>query len=84
MNENIQCPNCGSSNVNAQMVTDTKLKTGHGFFWWLFIGWWWKLIEFLVFGLFMFFLPKKQKLKQKHKSLWVCQNCGHHWKTEEF
>ena len=25
------------------------------------------------------FAPKKQKLKQRHNTVRVCQNCGHKW-----
>jgi hypothetical protein len=25
------------------------------------------------------FAPKRQKLKQTHRSVCVCQNCGNHW-----
>lgn len=78
------CPKCGSSNVNVQVVTQTKLiNKHHGFLWWVFIGWWWLMIKWVVFTvpalIVKIFAPKKQKLKQKTKSVAVCQNCGYQW-----
>lgn len=80
------CPKCKSENVNAQMVTDTQLKQKrHGVIYWIFIGWWLQPILWLVFffpKLFIaIFAPKKYKLKQQHKAMWVCQNCGHTWEA---
>lgn len=80
------CPKCKSRNVNVQVVTDTKLvNKHHSIFWWLIIGWWWVPIKWLVFTIpaliVKIFAPKKQKLKQKHRSMCVCQNCGHMWKA---
>lgn len=78
------CVKCGSSNVNAQMVSETQLKNKHrGIFWWIFIGWWWVPVKWFVFTIpaliVKIFAPKRQKLKVTHKSMWVCQTCGHHW-----
>lgn len=80
------CPKCGSTNVNVQIVTKSKLKNAHhGFFWWLLIGWWWIPIKWLFLTipalLAKIFIPKKQKLKQRNVSMCVCQNCGHSWKA---
>ena len=80
----MKCPVCGSENVNVQIVTETGLKNKHhGVFWWLCIGWWWVPIWWLCFTIpaliIKIFAPKKQKLKQHHKSIHVCQNCGHKW-----
>lgn len=82
----MKCPKCGSENVNVQMVTETNLKTvHHGLFWWLFIGWWWWPIKWIIFTIpaliVKIFAPKKYKTKIKHRSMCVCQNCGHHWKA---
>ena len=82
----MQCPNCGSENVSVQMVTETQLvDKHHGIIWWICIGWWWIFIKWLVFTLpaliVKIFAPKKQKLKQKQKSVCVCQNCGYHWEA---
>ena len=80
----MKCPKCGSTNVNVQVVTETQLKNKHhGIFWWIFIGWWWIPVKWIgFFGLALLakiFAPKRQKLKQKHISKCVCQNCGHMW-----
>lgn len=78
------CPKCHSENVNVQMVTETKLvRKHHGIFWWLLIGWWWVPIWWICFTLpaliVQIFAPKRYKTKSKHKSVCVCQTCGHHW-----
>ena len=78
------CPNCGSANVNVQVVTETQIKKKrHSFIWWLFIGWWWVPVKWLFFTgwaiLAKIFAPKRQTLKQRHISKCVCQNCGYLW-----
>lgn len=80
------CPKCGSENVNVQMVSETKLKTKHhSIVWWLLVGWWWLPIWWLGFTLFALILklfrPARYKMKTTHKSMWVCQSCGHHWEA---
>ena len=80
----MKCPVCGSENVTVQIVTETELKNKHhGVVWWLCIGWWWVPIWWLCFTIpaliIKIFAPKKQKLKQRHKTVRVCQNCGHKW-----
>ena len=80
----MKCPVCGSENVTVPIVTETELKNKHhGVVWWLCIGWWWVPIWWLFFTIpaliVKVFAPKKQKLKQHHKSVCVCQNCGHKW-----
>ena len=82
------CPKCSSTNVNVQMVTETQLKNKHhGIFWWLFIGWWWipfKWIYLFIPALIVkIFAPKRQTLKTTHKSMWVCQTCGHSWESKK-
>lgn len=55
----ISCPECGSNNIDITLqqedhgtttVTKSKSKTksGHGCLWWLFIGWWWILIDAFI------------------------------------
>lgn len=78
------CPKCGSDRVNVQVVQQTKLvDKHHGIFWWIFVGWWWVPVKWFIFTvpalIVKIFSPKKQKLKQKTKSVCVCQNCGHQW-----
>ena len=80
----MKCPVCGSENVNVQIATETELKNKHhGVLWWLCIGWWWVPIWWMFFTIpaliIKIFAPKKQKLKQRHKTVCVCQNCGHKW-----
>ena len=80
----MQCPKCGSDNVNVQMVSETKLKRKRSLIYWIFIGWWLNPIMWLFFTLPMLFIklfrPKRYKTKTVHKAMRVCQNCGHSWK----
>lgn len=58
------CPNCGSTSVAVQTFQEnqgavttsySKTKTKekrHGLLWWLFIGWWWKIIDLFIWILF--------------------------------
>ncbi len=80
------CPKCGSNNVNVQMVTETQIKNKrHGIFWWLFIGLWWIPLKWLFFTvpalIVKIFAPKRKKLVSTHKSMCVCQSCGHSWEA---
>lgn len=82
----VHCPKCGSFNVKAQVVTDTQLVDAHkGCFWWLVIGWWWVPFKWIFLTFFAvlgaIFGHKKQKLKQVHSGMWVCQDCGHTWRS---
>lgn len=83
----MQCPRCGSNNVNVQMITETQLKDAHhSCLWWIFIGWWWEAILwiFLTFPklIFTIFGHKKQRLEQRHVKMCVCQDCGHSWQVK--
>jgi uncharacterized Zn finger protein len=80
----MKCPKCGSENTNVQVVTETQLKTKHhGILWWLFFGWYWVIFKWLFLTLpaliVKIFSHEKYKTKIVHKSMVVCQNCGHHW-----
>lgn len=80
------CPKCHGNNVTAQVVTETQLKNAHhSFFWWIFVGWWWIPFKWLFLTLpallAKIFIPKRQKLKQRHVSMWVCHDCGHSWRA---
>lgn len=93
----MNCPKCGSPNVSFQRessgnVGATKFsygRRGHSLFWWLLIGWWWKLIYFIAFGwwIWIFKRPKRgggvaiQANKNINRTVAVCQNCGHTWKA---
>ncbi len=80
------CPKCGSENVNVQAISETQLKNArHGCVWWLFFGWWWipiKWIFLFVPALIVkIFGHKKVKLETQHKTMCVCQSCGHGWQA---
>lgn len=80
------CPKCGSNNVTVQMVSETELKTKHrSVIWWIFVGWWWLPIKWLCLTvpalIVKLFRPKRYKTKTIHKSMCVCQDCGHHWES---
>lgn len=83
----MQCPKCSSTNVNVQVVTETKLKNKHhNILWWFFVGWYWVPFKWLVLTLpaliFKIFGHKKQKVKQKNKQVCVCQSCGNTWEIK--
>lgn len=82
----MMCPRCHSYNTSAQIVTDSQLVTAHhGIIWWLLIGWWWVPFKWLMFTipalLVKIFVPRRQKLRQRHRSYFVCHDCGHHWQA---
>ena len=101
------CPNCHSDNVKVESVqenlgstefsrTKTKEKR-HGFFWWIFIGWWWKIID-LILWIFLFIprvllhIGRRKKYVSKtttqsvnhivYKTICTCQNCGRAWEVD--
>ena len=60
------CPECGSENVETQIVNEVKLKTvHHSISWWIFIGWLWVPIKWIFLTvpalLFEIFGHKKEK-----------------------
>lgn len=78
------CPKCGCENVDVQIVQETKLiDKHHGIIWWACIGWWWVPVKWIFFTvpalIVKIFAPKEQKLRQRTKSVFVCQSCGHNW-----
>lgn len=82
----MNCPACGSSNVQIQVLNEQKLKTAHhGIIWWICIGWWWIPTKWLVFTIPALFVKlfglghKKQKIINKTTTKHVCQNCGNIW-----
>ena len=65
----MQCPKCGSENVNVQVVSETHLSTKHhGVVYWLFVGWWWIPVKWIFLTvpalIVKIFSPKNIKLKQ--------------------
>lgn len=62
------CPQCGKDSVvcnvmqedrgsKTKSVSKSKYKEkGHGFLWWIFIGWWWWIID--LFSWIFFFFPR--------------------------
>lgn len=79
----MKCPKCGSTNVSAQMVSETQLKKKHSLIYWLFVGWWLEPMMWLAFFLPMLFIkifkPKNYKMTTSHKTMCVCQECGKSW-----
>lgn len=82
----MECPKCGSTNVNIQMVSESQLKNKHKSIWyWIFIGWWWRPLLWICLTLPMLlgklFGRKDKKIVTQHKSMAVCQNCGNNWQV---
>lgn len=76
------CPKCKSTNVIAQAVTTVKEKRKKGLFYWIFIGWWWEILAWILFGIFKLLhvlFSKKTKTVSRVKTVAVCQNCGYKW-----
>lgn len=82
----MECIKCGSDNINVQVINESQLVTKHhGCLWWLFIGWWWIALKWIVFTvpalIFKIFgIGKRQKIKNTTHKMAVCQSCGHSWK----
>ena len=92
------CPKCHSENVTVERedgVTIGGSKTSitkkrHGLFYWIFIGWWFWIIKLCALP-FTIWFSKKKKVGEAttasasyttHKTIAVCQNCGHTWKVK--
>ena len=77
------CPKCKGDNVNTQIINETYLKNKHhGLIWWLFVGWWWVPIKWMVFtipALICAIFFRRKKVVNKQKTMCVCQTCGHSW-----
>lgn len=81
----MKCPRCGSENVTVQVVTEVKEKLKKGCAYWIFIGWWWEVIQWIFLGiikLLMVCFNKKTKVVTETKTVAVCQNCGNRWITK--
>lgn len=80
------CPKCGSNNVTASIVSDTKsVNKHHSLLWKICIGWWWIPFKWLFFTLFAFivrlFGNNRHKIVTEHTTMCVCQTCGYTWKA---
>lgn len=88
----MQCPKCGSENVNIQREQTGTIggartygKKHHGLLYFLLIGWWIWILKLILIPITIWF-GKRDKLntvtaqKTFNKTVAVCQNCGHHWK----
>ena len=78
----MQCPKCGSNNVNVQAVSIVKNKH-HGIIYWCCFGW---LIDlmlwiFLTLPRLIVAIFRPKGVKTKVKSYAICQNCGNKWKV---
>lgn len=69
----MRCKKCGSLNIKCQVVTSTEIKR-RGFFKWCL----WILFAMCTFGLILLIpLLTNSKLKNKHETMYICQDCGH-------
>ena len=81
----MKCRKCASDKVSVQAVSSLKEKENGCLHWiyWLFIGWWFESILWVVFTIAMILIKLfggKAKSKTKIESYAVCQECGHKWK----
>lgn len=78
------CPKCHSEDVRTQVINEVSIKNAHhGILWWLFVGFWWVPLKWLIFTIpaliLKLFGRKKQKVVNKQKTVCVCQHCGYTW-----
>lgn len=96
------CPKCGSENIAYQReqtgnigagtnkVVIQEAKKSRGCLYWLVIGWWWRPIYWLYWGLWknLLFDGKNRgglnihANKTLNVTMAICQNCGHSWKIK--
>lgn len=79
------CPRCSSGNVTVQTITEVnEVKHKKGCAYWLFIGWWWEIIQWIFLGiikLLMVCFKKRTRIVSDTKTFAVCQNCGNRWRV---
>ena len=79
----MQCPKCKSNNVTTQIVSETQTKKKRSPLYWLLVGWWWEPMMWIFLTIpmliYKIFRPRKYKTKTIHKTMAVCQGCGHSW-----
>lgn len=78
----MRCPKCNSENVQVQMVSE-QVKKHHSLVYWVCGGFIIEFLKWLFFTIPMLIIKlfKKDKTKTIHKSMAVCQDCGHSWKV---
>ena len=103
------CPKCRSENVKIESVqenlgttsiseTKYKMKKGHGFIWWLLIGWWWSLLKIAFWPIIaipraIFRVGNRGVIGKStgatesvnhivYKTICTCQNCGKTWEVK--
>lgn len=81
----MNCPKCGSSNTNIQIVNEVTLKRKHNWVYWLCCFW---LVDIFLWILFfgyrlilaiiakIFRGTKYKTINKEHKML-ICQDCGY-------
>lgn len=71
------CPNCNSTNILVQAVTQTKTKHRGCLAWTL-----WIILAFCTAGLILI-IPAitNSKTKSKTHTEAICQTCGRRWRT---
>ena len=82
------CPKCGSDKVTVQLVSETQITPQHhSAIWWICVGWWWLFFKWIFLTLpaliVKLFKGKKTKTTTIHKSMCICQNCGHTWEADQ-
>lgn len=82
----MKCPKCKSENVNVQVINEVEIKKKHhGILWWMLLGWYWVPIKWIFLTvpalIVKLFGHKKQKVKNKQKTMCICQDCGHTWEA---
>lgn len=81
----MNCPKCGSTNINIQVVNESHLvNKHHSLIWWLIIGCWWVFVKWLFFTLpalifKIFGIGKRKKIKNITKKVAICQECSNTW-----
>lgn len=94
------CPRCGSANILFQREQSASVGVGtntvvvqskekRGCFYWLFIGWWWRPVRFILYGWIKALFSRRRRSgvnvhanKAFNHTVAVCQSCGHSWKVK--
>lgn len=81
------CPRCGEDRVTVSVINEVDMiKEKHSALWWIFVGWWWLPIKWLVFTLpaiiVKLFGGGRKKVVNTQKTVFACQNCGNTWSSQ--